>query len=233
MASSYPPIPSNRMLIDRDGSGLNTLFMGERIRLPDSDLVILNNESSDDLGVTTDVGGYLVAWPMLHDLKALYIGFAQTDPDDPIDVVVEASQDTTDGFNGFWFELFGLERVQEGSVKGWWGHTDAGDYRRYIRPISFPDVAMGLRAIRIGVVPSVPDTTSWRLVSVHVFGVPAFEQNPHRLEIWHPWLEQRVPGNHFDWGNAPHSSSAEKSFRVHNLSYARRANGITVSVDAL
>ncbi|HEY5787512.1 MAG TPA: hypothetical protein VIT65_22330 [Microlunatus sp.] len=233
MAGSLPDVTANRMLLDRDGSTLFVVNGADRVTLTPEQVLILNNEASDDLGVSTDIDAYLLAFPELRDVQGLYLGFAQEVSADWVDVTVSGSRDTTDGEDGTWAEVFPVNRVNDGTTAGWWGHTATGDYRRYIRLVSTPAAATGLRALRIEVTPQTPGSTAWRLKSLHCFGVPAFEANPHRLAIWHPWLDQRVPGGHFDWGNAPLSSSADKTFRVANLSFARTARTITVSVDAL
>jgi hypothetical protein len=230
MAGSYPDIPANRMLLDRDGSTLFTLKAEALTALDPEQVKILANESADDLGATTDVQAYLLAFPEGRDVSALHLGFVQADANDWVDVTIHGSRDTSDGFDGIWSELYPSNRVQQGTTIGWWGHVALGDYRRYIRVIP---PATGLRALAVVVDPKIPGSTSWRLRSLHCFGVTAYEANPHRLEIWHPWLNQRVPGGHFDWGNAPFSSSAEKSFRVANLSYSKTARSIVVTVDAL
>ena len=232
MAGSLPDVTVNRMLLDRDGSKLFTVVGTARTEHVAADLTILSNEASDDLGLTTsdDVERYLIAFPELRDVMGLYLGFVQADPADWIDVVVEGSADTTTGLDGDWTELYATSRVQDGATTGWWGHTALGDYRRYIRVVS---AAVGLRAIRISVTPQTPSTTAWRLQAAHVFGEITAGQNPHRLALWHPILDQRVPGGHFDWGNAPRQSSADVTFRVKNLSTSRRADAVVLNLDAL
>lgn len=230
MAGSYPDVLTNRMVLDRDGSALYTIAGDARTTLTNDDLKVVNNEASDDLGLTTDVEAYLLAFPELRDVNGLYLGFAQAVADDWIDVVVEGSSDTTTGLDGIWSVIYASNRVEDGVSTGWWGHTAAGDYRRYIRAIA---PVTGLRALKIGITPETPGTTAWRLKSLHVFGDVSAEQNPHRLALWHPTMDMRMPGGHLDWGDVPFSSSAEKQFRVRNVSPRKRADAVVVSVDTL
>jgi hypothetical protein len=232
MASSYPPVPAHRMLLDRDGSSLHYATPASITMMSADDMRTVNDEAGSQLALQTGSNGYVLAFPELRDVKAMYMGVSQSDPDDWVDVAVDGSPDTTTGLDGAWSEMFALNRVQEGATRGWWGHVAPGDYRRYVRAVSAPEAATGLRALRIGMFPQ-SDATAWRLVSVHVFGSYAYEANPHRLQLWHPWLDQPVPAGHFDWGNVPYSSSAQQSFRVRNLSPSRTAQQITLSVDAL
>lgn len=230
MTSSYPAVTVNRMLLDRDGSSLYTVAGGIRTDLTDADMRTLNNEASDDLGLTTDVESYLIAFPEKRTVGGLYLGFAQAVATDWIDVVVEGSGDTTTGLDGGWTEIYATNRVEDGTTTGWWGHTATGDYRRYIRAIS---PVTGLRALRIGVTPQTPGTTAWRLKSAHVFGDIAVDENPHRVALWDPLIDQRMPGGHLDWGDVPLSSSADRQFRVKNLSPRKRASHIVVGTDTL
>lgn len=230
MTSSYPSLTANRMVLDTDGSTIFTRIGTVLTLLEPPDVVTLNNESSDALGPSTDIEQYIVAFPELRDVGALYLGFSQAVSTDYIDVLVEGSGDTTNGVDGTWSTVYASNRVDDGTTTGWWGHTAAGDYRRYIRPTAS---AVGVRALRIVVTPQTPGTTTWSLVSLHVFGGISAGQNPHRLALWHPTENRRVPGGWFDWGDAPLSSSADIQFRVRNLSPDRVAGGIVVSKSVL
>lgn len=230
MAGAYPDLLSHRMLVDVDGAVAHTISGGVRTELMPSELAILNSEGTDVLGPTTDVEQYLMAFPDLRDISGLYLGFVQADPADWIDVTVEGSSDTYTGLDGTWSTVYDTNRVSDGSSVGWWGHTAPGDYRRYIRAIS---PVTGLRALRVVVTPQTPGTTAWSLQAMHVYGAISAGQNPHRLEIGDPVLDQRVAPGHFDWGNVPLGSSADKTFRVRNLSPYKRAEGVVVSVEAL
>lgn len=230
MTSSYPAIAARRMALDTDGSRLFTVAGTTRTEL-DGALLTVNDEASDDLGPTTDVGYYLLAFPELRDVDGLYLGVMQQDPADWVDVTVEGSVDTTTGLDGTWTEMFASNRVQQGAVTGWWGHTAAGDYRRYIRVI--PPVE-GLRALRVVMTPQTPGTSAWRLVAMHVFGeVSAHSTHTDRLRFWHPTDDVPLPAGYFDWGNVPFGSTADATFRIKNVSASTRADTITVSTDAL
>ncbi len=51
--------------------------------------------------------------------------------------------------------------------------------------------------------------------------------------MWNPSTDERVGPAHFDWGDAPRSSSADKTFRIKNLSGTLTANDVSVSLNAL
>ena len=230
MTSSYPSLLGHRMLIDVDGAVGHTIAGGVRTAMLSGDLATLNSEGTDGLGPVTDVEQYLIAFPDKRDITGLYLGFTQADPADWIDVTVEGSSDTYTGLDGTWSGLYDTNRVQDGSSVGWWGHTAAGDYRRYIRAIS---PATGLRALRVVVTPQTPGTTAWSLQAMHVYGTISAGENPHRLELGDPVLDQRIAPGHLDWGDVPLGSSADKTFRVRNLSPYKRADAVVLTVEAL
>jgi hypothetical protein len=69
--------------------------------------------------------------------------------------------------------------------------------------------------------------------NVHLYGEPAPGENPNRLALWHPTLDQRVTPAYFDWGNVPRSSSADRLFRVKNVSSTLTASSVRVAMEAL
>jgi hypothetical protein len=66
-----------------------------------------------------------------------------------------------------------------------------------------------------------------------IYGEPAPGQNPNRLELWHPTLDEKLPPAFFDWGDVPRSSSADRSFRVKNLSAVQTARSTRVAMEIL
>lgn len=51
------------------------------------------------------------------------------------------------------------------------------------------------------------------------------------IVFWHPTLDQAIASNHFDWGDAPQTSSADKTFRVKNTSAEEDALSVTFTFD--
>jgi hypothetical protein len=66
---------------------------------------------------------------------------------------------------------------------------------------------------------------------LHLYGEIAPGQNPHRLDLWHPTLDERLTPAYFDWGDVPRSSSADRLFRVKNLSPSQTANDVRVAME--
>ncbi len=231
----YPEIRDPRMLLDVDGTAMWSVIdtdLGDvPTQLTPEQIRILSNEDDDDLGLTTgdQVSYYLVVFPEQRNMTDIYLGFEQDGAFDPVEVQVEDSANTTNGYNGDWE---GGERrvVHDGSGFGVWGHVEPGDWRRYAPVAGYPDNPT--KAVRIRVFPASP-TTGWRLKSLHIYGQPAFGQNVHRLEIWNPDLRARVDGTHLDWGDANKPSTEDRIFLVHNVSPSRTARKVTLSVDAL
>lgn len=53
------------------------------------------------------------------------------------------------------------------------------------------------------------------------------------LAFWHPTRDEALDETYFPWGVAVPASSADKQFRVRNLSYAYTALAVTVSLQEM
>jgi hypothetical protein len=53
------------------------------------------------------------------------------------------------------------------------------------------------------------------------------------LDFWHPRQDRKVPDDWFEWGVVARGSSADKQFRVRNLSSHYTAVDVIVSLDQL
>jgi hypothetical protein len=126
------------------------------------------------------------------------------------------SADTTNGIDGTWSGL---------SVPTYGASVQSA--RQNIYPVSLP----ACKAIQLYMDPGASNYTY--VQAVHLYGKPTAGQNPDRIEIWHPTLDQRVSGGYFDWGDAPRTSTADRVFRIKNLSDIFTANTVTVSSTAL
>jgi len=92
-------------------------------------------------------------------------------------------------------------------------------------------VAAGVKAVRFSIHQNGGDDV--HIGSVHLYGKTTTGQNPNRLALWHPTLNQPVEAAYFDWGDAGQGTTADRPFRVKNLSATLSANSITCSTDAL
>lgn len=53
------------------------------------------------------------------------------------------------------------------------------------------------------------------------------------LDFWHPRQDRKIPDDWFDWGVVARGSSADKQFRVRNLSSVYTARDVVVSLHHL
>lgn len=220
----YAVPPDHRMLWDLDGTRMRKYAMPSWSEYTYVEIQALNDE--DGTTVISDTlataASYVVFFPERRDLAAVFVSFALTDPAHEVTVDVQTSPDTLNGADGTWTSHGGPEAVTGGS----WGANPA-DYRAPV-----PVTASGVRAVRL-VMDAADPSYGWTLRSLHLYGHPSPGANPHRLELWHPTLDQRVGPAYFDWKRSPRGSSADRKFRVKNLSPTQRANTVYVSCDAL
>jgi hypothetical protein len=223
MAGNYPDAPSWRMAIDRDGTQIayvaenNTITTGTT-----AELRLLNDET--DGGINSTYNGYtVIIFPELRDIDGLFIHWT-TGQFGPTTAGVSVSVDTTNGFDGIWTSI-----GSPGVVNGASNPTKPA-YRTQVASTT----VLAVRAIRL------KWTTSFGglgypsyLNSFHIYGEPAPGQNPNRLELWHPTLDEKLPPAYLDWGDVPRSSSADKQFRVKNLSGVQSANSVRVAMEIL
>lgn len=225
MAGNYPDVPSWRMAWDRDGTQayLIRAIYNDIIPVASADMITLNSEN--ELFVTFNVqdsaaGNKLMLWfPEKRDVDGFFINATGDGQESPQQVSVEVSTDTTNGIDGTWTQIKAAYMTPQSVLP---------TYRTNIQS----STALGVRAIRF----VWAQTTSFghvRSKAFHVYGEPIPGANPNRLSLWHPTLDQRITPAHFDWGDVPRSSSADKQFRVKNLSSTLTANSIRVAQEAL
>jgi hypothetical protein len=223
MAGNYPDAPSWRMAIDRDGTQLvhvaenNTISVGST-----TDLRSLNDEF--DAGILSDYNGYTVLiFPELRDIDGLFIHWQSGQFGPALNGGVQVSTNTTNGLDGTWTSI-GATPVNAAA------NPTKPAYRTQISSTT----ALAVRAVRVKWGNSSYGSSYFsNLLSFHVYGEPAPGQNPNRLELWHPTLDEKLPPAYLDWGDVPRSSSADKTFRVKNLSSQQSANSIRVAMEIL
>lgn len=221
MAGNYPDYTDHRMAYDQDGTQVYWIRLDTSsvTQLSSTDVSKLNDEDLDVVSQLAQVSSPNAAFgfifPELRDLSGYqmycsggHLGFGVGN--------CETSTDTTNFIDGTW------------TSQGTFAHNtnpSLGLTRTGITGIS----ATGIRAIRFRF-GNTNAGCDWAWM--HLFGSVASGQNPNRLVLWHPTLNQRVGPAHFDWGNVPRGSSADVSFRVKNNSASLTANSIVVSTDA-
>lgn len=219
MAGNYMNSPSDRLAWDRDGSILTFVTAGGAVA---NQTVTTMRAINGESGIAQSMGmgqRIAVVFPIPMDCAAVFFATEVADS-----WTLQTSKDTTNGLDGAWDSqsLINLNAVRE--VKP--------SYRTLsmLWALQGGSVSQGLRGIRI--------TTSGTQASggvraLHLYGVPASTATQDRLEFWEPTNAVRVSSTHFDWGNVPRSSSADKSFRIKNKSAALTANQVAVYAEAL
>lgn len=235
MAGNYPDAPSNRMALDVDGTAFAKADASNVITsFTNADAQKVNNENDDLVYFVGNWtwGRFIAIFPELRDISGLFIQTLYTDAvgggswQDP---AVQWSADTTNGLDGTWTTVVGV-------ANGHFNNTGAVSprYRNNISAVALS----GVKGLRVNVNSGVYNGTGMQ--AFHVYGRISAGQNPNRLELWHPTLDQRIgygsvdaANKGFDWGNAARSSAADATFRVKNRSATLTANSVTVSVEAL
>lgn len=215
MAGNYPDVPSWRMAYDRDGTAgirFNGSF-GAVASLTPTEMANLNLDTVTNVPVVTSNQWLALVFPEDRDIDAV---FAQKANSGSV-VQVQTSPDTTNGIDGTWTNLI-------------------ADY---------PDIASPLitdrrTAIQSGTVLAVRGIRFWitggggdGLGRVQLFGEISPGENPNRLSIVKAALDERIDPAYLDWGNVPRSSTADKTFRIKNLSSTLTAHSIRVALEAL
>lgn len=221
MAGNYPDVPSWRMAWDRDGSQMYSLLdSGAVTQRSGAEAIALNNETNDSaISFGSSTAGYIVIiFPELRDLDGFFFSSDSNSSNTGMSSV-QVSADTTNGIDGTW------SAYMSGTL------TDYGFSDKKARENIRTATALGIRAVRFRRTQGaqIGGSTS----SIHLFGEPAPGENPQRLEIWHPTLDQRIGPADLDWGDVPRNSTAQKSFRVKNMHPTLTANSVRVAQEIL
>lgn len=221
MAGNYADYPSYRMAYDRDGTQVFKIDAGNGVTAASlATIQALNDESGTGINTYLSVsssGSLVFIFPELRDVD----GFFQSSSGSfqPSTCTVSVSADTTNGVDGTWTTINSALPLNVPASPA---------YRTGI--VSTSSLAMKAFKIRC----ATGSSGQWTPVSVHLFGKPSAGQNPDRLILWHPTLDQRVGAAYFDWGDVRQSSAATvRTFRVKNNSSTKTANGVSVAFDVL
>lgn len=210
MAGNYPDVPSWRMAYDRDGTQMFSQNGAIVTQRTSAEMVILNTDNAFQSGVSGPASWWpdntVFIFPELRDVDAAYVYTAWTSSA----MQMWTSVDTTNGVDGTW--------VSQGTIAN--GRDNPVAHRTAITSKTI----LAVRAVKI-------QGQNW-YHRMHLYGEPAPGENPDRLELWHPTLNQRVGPAYFDWGDVPRGSTADRTFRVKNLSSTLTASSIRVAMES-
>lgn len=217
MAGNYMDAPAPRLAYDRDGSiGVGITSAGVPTQLSTSILQGTNAESESGVGLPYGSWRFAVIFPIPLDLKAFFLSLASSNT-----VSIETSKDTTTGVDGLW--------TQQVAPKSFFRDVKP-NYRidTLVDDLPTGSINQQIRGIRVIGTANLPSVRAF-----HIYGDPSSSATPDRISAWHPTLDQPLPPTQFDWGNVPRSSSADRTFRLKNLSTNLIAENIDVYIEAL
>lgn len=218
MAGNYPDSPSWRIAIDKDGTTAFYISSSNIITSAENDA--LTKVSDDDTTTTLDTelaadSWFCLIFPLLMDIDAAFIvGDAFGNPDIRPSAV-RTSVDTTNGVDGTWVTRSA-------------GSAPAYTAKEAERLDIVSSTWGGIRGLKVA-----GGGFGLAIKSLHLYGEPTAGQSYDRLALWHPTLDQRVGPAYFDWGNTPRGSTADRTFRVKNLSGTLTAVTPRVAMDIL
>lgn len=220
MAGNYPDVPSYRMAYDRDGTQVYRR-QGSTLTAVDNTRVVELNREPQEFGTRwygpndrlvfifpelRDIDGFLNSW---------FRGQARAESSRAY-----VSADTTNGIDGTWVQLGPLFPL-DAAMK------TTGPSKEEMRTKIIQATALGVRAF------AMEQMSDDYVNVVHIYGEPSPNENPDRLEIWHPSLDQKADPEYLDWGDAARESSASKVFRVKNVSPTKTAQSIRIAMEVL
>lgn len=218
MAGFYADYPNNRIAYHLDGTQVYLSSNGGTpVAASGATITALNDEANTRcLDQERDqVHRLYFLFPEKRDITAYFYHLAVGG--DPIDnFYVRTSVDTTNGIDGTW--------VTTGAT----GRTVGGPNDSYRTGITAMSSGSGIVGIEFFVDADFSDAP--HLGTIHLFGKTTAGENPNRLELWHPTLDQRLGAAALDWGNAKRSTTDTRTFRVKNHSATLTANSIVVSL---
>lgn len=217
MTGSYMNAPALRQAFDRDGSvGAQISNTGLITAMTATQLRELNSEAESGPTLVANTLSIAVIFPTPLNLSAVFVAMAGTTP-----ASIWTSKDSTNGVDGTWTLRSPLANRQR-DVKP--------NYRVATELVSLAGGTDSQDVVGVKITSSSVFTT---LRALHVYGDPSNAATPDRLQIWHPTLDEPLGAAALDWGDVPRSSSADKSFRIKNLSGTLTANNIEVYVESL
>jgi len=218
MAGNYMNAPATRLAYDRDGSvGAFYSVAGLMTQLTSSQLRALNSETETGVSLTNQ-STVAIVFPVPVNVAAVF--FASTFASATWQL--STSTDTTTGLDGTWVIHQSLQN----------GFRDTKPNYRIATQLwsTLPGTASAnVRGVRISCGSNIANA----IKALHIYADISTAATVDRLAFWHPTLNEEVSADYFDWGNVPRGSSADRSFRIKNLSTVLTANNVTVYSEAL
>lgn len=237
MAGNYPDVSSWRMAWDVDGSQA-ILYRSDSTslsQLSPAQIVGLNSEDGGaTLSFSQDSVEYRVTviFPELRDLDGYILntwggaGLGSGPALGPVRV----SPDTTNGEDGTWVTL--QARINDDTeAAGILNNRTGTTFKELARRMVGWNTALGIKGVSFGTRGSNWDSAGIR--NIHLFGEPSPDENPQRLEIWHPTLDQRLGPADLDWGDVPRNTTEIREFRIKNMHPTLTANSVRAAMSIL
>ena len=218
MAGNYMDAPATRLAYDRDGAiGISASTAGVLTQLSAADLQMTNSETETVFSPPAATRSIAIVFPIPIDLRAVFLALGNT-----VAVEIATSKDTTTGLDGTW-------STQIASAT--YDRAVAPNYRMTSQLTMFAAVSANLEVRGVRITGATANITALR--AFHIYGDPASSATPDRIVAWHPTLNQQISPAYFDWGNVARSSSADRKFRLKNLSNNLSAADVDVYIEAL
>lgn len=217
MAGNYMDAPASRLAYDRDGSiGVVVSAAGAITTLTAADLRSLNDEGEGAPTFATKARLAIIFSEPI-DIKAVFLALSAN-----TEATIETSKDSTTGIDGTW-------TAQVASAA--YGRDVRPNYRiaSQITPMIAGSDSNEVRAVRISF--ALNTTISFR--ALHIYGDISSSATDDRLSFRQVASDVEVGPTHFDWGNVPRASSADKTFRIKNLSADMTAEAVEVYAEGL
>lgn len=222
MAGNFMDAPANRQAYDRDGSlTVATASDGTITSLTSTQMRTLNAESGTGVQMPSLASTLGVVFPIPMDLSALFIA-----ANSAFVATIQTSQDTTNGYDGTWVTQMTYS-VQT---------TVSPNYRRLSMLAQLPvtSTTHNVRGVRIFSGGSgSPNLQGLAFRALHVYANPSASATKDRLEFWRPDESAPVPPAFFDWGDVPRGTTADKTFKIKNLSSTLTATDVTLFIESL
>lgn len=227
MAGNYDDAPGHRMAYDQDGTivirrNWNTDTLIDTVS--GSDLIVMNDESSGRYAAFPKGAQYelIFIFPELRDIVG-YVSQGNGAGETQVWRDIRWSANTTNGIDGTW-----TTTTQDYAITGTFNPTAL---RNDIVTLSLS----GVKAVGFGTQQDGGAVSGGplELACHHLFGSIASGQNPDRLRIWHPTLDQEVGPAYFDWAEQERGATNTITFRVKNQSATLTANSIAINMEAL
>ena len=216
MAGTYKNYTGYRIAYHLDGTRVFYRTINTLTELTPAQIVTLNDEDSDGIGVSRTTGYFFFMFPRPYNLTGYYVGwtanFSYSTP------YLEVSSDTSNFSDGSWSNL--------GSAGMYISGLSVHQARSSIATIS----TTGTVGARVYYSQGDFSARSMTFYSINFYGIPSNGVSGDKLWIWHDTLDQRIDPAYFDFGNAPLANTTPlKVFRIKNSSATKTAIAPLVS----